>query len=276
MQLSTDTLESDDNQGPTFKSYSKTIQNFPVVPWPGLSLKYVPKVESKVKAHKNSMFPDPLIYQHGKQVAQNIVGKYPTKKPLVCPYRKCHTSIAPSWLTKHFRYQHKDVPCIKSVPEVFIALELKPEDISFDGITCITLIDLLDTRFITYDDNTDFSVNPTLALMAIKILSFVKDGIPDEDSSVSSLGSNKSYNFSTVNKILVWLSSNKQVKYNYTLSASSSHTSKRFKYFGPVSSLHERPENICREGRGLILYKNHIVGMSSEKTPILLNVVVHD
>lgn len=238
------------------------------------------------------MFPAPWKYAEEKKLLELSTKNEPfrpaessqkkSKEPIVCPHMNCHCHIAILRLSHHFLHEHKDVPFIKTALEAPISIEINLNEVKYNGITCITLIGPLDTEVKKFcpDLEDDEFLRPTLIVMAVKLAAFPisnSNAVASKSESSLKTASTKTFNYCPIDKIIVWVAANTPVKLSYTLCATSSHSSKRIKYFGPIPTLYEKHSKIAAEGKGLTLYQNHIFGMSpSSNSTIYLNALIHE
>lgn len=77
-------------------------------------------------------------------------------------------------------------------------------------------------------------------------------------------------------RIVIWVASNIQTNLSYTIAVSTKSNKIRQKYFGPVSTLDCKGEELCKNGECLMMTNFHVNRMSNDGTKsLLLDVVLH-
>lgn len=77
-------------------------------------------------------------------------------------------------------------------------------------------------------------------------------------------------------KIIVWLSSNLQTNYSYTIAVRSINNRNKLKYYGPLLLADDKPVNIFNKGKCLILSHLYYKMLTdNDAQPLFLDIVIH-
>ncbi|GJQ86698.1 hypothetical protein Trydic_g14774 [Trypoxylus dichotomus] len=255
------------------------------------------------KAHRgepvrisNKMFPQPGLYmERDKYVNNNSnINTMPSfhvsatslmslsKRPLHCPHKDCHRTIAVSSLDSHFRYDHKYVAFIDTHLEARNGLEFFVDDVKLNEILCVVIINIIDksdvypilSRTLCEKRSNLTPARPVLVVMASRLQ------LSQHEKPYGSTNDAEDFcdcvTYPPAERLFVWIASNIVTKFSYTLAISTQSNSIRVKYYGPLLTLNENCRTLCVEGKGLILSANHLVGMSENRIkPLILDILIH-
>lgn len=159
-------------------------------------------------------------------VTPNRITCQSSHKPVNCPHLTCQKTVAYNGFLQHFRFDHSTVPVVTSAPQQTHNFSL-PRNIldTTARVVSVFKVRIFETRLKKVDGD------PVICCL---------------QSALMQVG--------CVDSLAVWCSSiqegNVPLVVYYLKSLNPRRT---VTYRGPLSSLHERPDNILREGRCLLV-----------------------
>ncbi|KAL1497027.1 hypothetical protein ABEB36_008056 [Hypothenemus hampei] len=240
--------------------------------YPGVKTKASGDTRTKIVDSKGKKFmPHPEKYVRSSQLVnllhghQNLSFISLSKRPLQCPKADCNKYISVFTLESHFKHEHKEVPIVSIHLDARCASEFYPRDVRYCTTQCIVLLKMINTEILPASRASHMEITedqkPIMIVMASRIadVHIISDDEEDKHDSQDVVTHNQEDDgvFTTGDRIIVWLASNTQTILSYTVAVSTLDNNIRQKFYGPMLTISEPAEKLCKEGHCLILTHFH-------------------
>lgn len=228
------------------------------------------------------------LYNPDKMLSLSI-----SRRPVYCPHQNCNWTVAVSSLSSHFLYEHRNIQKCK------ITFEQRTRvNCSLINLTRNTRHTLLYLELVEEDEDarrnnkhkkskvlSTLSQRPIVFVMVYKfplvsenevvqVFNDSDDSEPDELIPMDP----QEVDTDGEDKIMIWLGANIATPFAYTVAASTSCEKVRLKYYGPLGTIHEEPNNLYEQGLGLVFTQGShrkMVARSKSGAHIALDLMIH-